>query len=685
MSTIVLIVVALGAGGAWKLGLFGVDTTPIPFSIPTAKHLTAGSGETLLRIDAIRSSAEYEVGERFVGADVTTAKGSTKGINGEIALNLSQPSASRVGEIVIDLEQLASDNSLRDARLRDDYLESTAFPLATFTTTSVDGLPSTIEEGKNYPLTLSGDLQLHQAATPVTWKATATWSKGELKIDASTKILMSKYGIGPINVAALLTTEDEVTLRLSAVAVPPEKVSTRMEKQSETASVAGAPKYSQTIQPILSNNCASCHQKDGIGSHIVALENAGDAAEVADGLATVTALRFMPPWPASDESVPFQHARGLTKAQIAAIGKWAKAGAPLDVKRSTAIPLPKEPDVPAPRADISMKMAEPYTGSLAHPNDYRCFVLDPKVTSPQLITGTDFIPDERLVLHHVIATMYSSDFRETVEARDAADAGPGWSCAVGGISRGANTNGRVTGIGGWVPGHRPQNFGGEHIGFELQPGDFIVIQMHYHYADESTVLPDQSTMTLEVEPLTSTARMLKVGNPISPVELPCPTGVTGPLCDRNAALDDVAARFGPQARFIPDALLKMCGKTPEDYAQQLDGTGATICDYKVRLDGEIVDVLGHMHELGSSYRMTLNPDTPNETILLDIPHWSFDWQLNYQPVTPVPVKRGDTVRIECRWDRSQRPLDTPRYIVFAEGTEDEMCFSTYTVLPTVKP
>jgi predicted nucleotidyltransferase len=49
------------------------------------------------------------------------------------------------------------------------------------------------------------------------------------------------------------------------------------------------------------------------------------------------------------------------------------------------------------------------------------------------------------------------------------------------------------------------------------------------------------------------------------------------------------------------------------------------------------------------------------------------------------VKRGDTVRIECRWDRSQRPLDTPRYIVFAEGTEDEMCFSTYTVLPTVKP
>ena len=95
----------------------------------------------------------------------------------------------------------------------------------------------------------------------------------------------------------------------------------------------------------------------------------------------------------------------------------------------------------------------------------------------------------------------------------------------------------------------------------------------------------------------------------------------------------------------------------------------------------MVDVLGHMHTMGKSFRMTLNPGTPGETVLLDIPVWNFDWQLNYQPVDPVPVKRGDTIRIECSWDRSLRYDPEPRYLVFAEGTEDEMCFSTYTVLP----
>ena len=68
-------------------------------------------------------------------------------------------------------------------------------------------------------------------------------------------------------------------------------------------------------------------------------------------------------------------------------------------------------------------------------------------------------------------------------------------------------------------------------------------------------------------------------------------------------------------------------------------------------------------------------------VLLDIPVWNFNWQLNYQPVDPVPVTRGDTVRVSCSWDRRLRHDPVLRYIVFAEGTEDEMCFSTVTIRP----
>ena len=78
--------------------------------------------------------------------------------------------------------------------------------------------------------------------------------------------------------------------------------------------------------------------------------------------------------------------------------------------------------------------------------------------------------------------------------------------------------------------------------------------------------------------------------------------------------------------------------------------------------------------------MTLNPGTPDETILLDIPTWNFEWQLNYPLVEPVTVKRGDTLRIECTWDRSLKYTSEPRYLLFSEGTEDEMCFSTYSFI-----
>ena len=37
--------------------------------------------------------------------------------------------------------------------------------------------------------------------------------------------------------------------------------------------------------------------------------------------------------------------------------------------------------------------------------------------------------------------------------------------------------------------------------------------------------------------------------------------------------------------------------------------------------------------------------------------------------------------MDCSWDRSADPLRPPKYIVFAEGTEDEMCFATYALIP----
>ena len=75
--------------------------------------------------------------------------------------------------------------------------------------------------------------------------------------------------------------------------------------------------------------------------------------------------------------------------------------------------------------------------------------------------------------------------------------------------------------------------------------------------------------------------------------------------------------------------------------------------------------------------MTLNPGRADEMVLLDIPRWDFEWQFNYELAADVALEAGDEIRIECSWDRSLRDPDLePAYVLWADGTDDEMCFAT---------
>jgi len=95
----------------------------VNYSVPTAPHLLPGAGETLYRIDPTHYSVKYEVNEKLFGRGVSKAQGTTNGISGDIALNPSHPASSRVGQIVVNVEQLHSDNNLRDARMRASNLD----------------------------------------------------------------------------------------------------------------------------------------------------------------------------------------------------------------------------------------------------------------------------------------------------------------------------------------------------------------------------------------------------------------------------------------------------------------------------------------------------------------------------------------------------------------------------------
>ena len=124
-------------------------------------------------------------------------------------------------------------------------------------------------------------------------------------------------------------------------------------------------------------------------------------------------------------------------------------------------------------------------------------------------------------------------------------------------------------------------------------------------------------------------------------------------------------------------MLYICGKSLSDYPSSPASVKSltTSCDRHVNRPLRIYGVAGHMHIRGYDIRIELNGKT-----LLHIPRWNFHWQDAYYLARPVDANPGDTVRVTCRFDNSavrQPVVDgkrlSPRYVLWGEGTTDEMC------------
>lgn len=189
-----------GVGGVWAV--VGPETRPY-------------------RMDAAESQVSYEVDEVFLDDNrLNTAVGVTSGINGKVYLDLTNPLATLVSPIEVDISQFTSDSQRRDSKIRSDFLESAAFPIATFVPTQIEGLPETYNEGEQLTLQVSGDLTVKEVTQPVTFEASVVAQDGKLSGEATAAILMSDFGVGPISIFGILETEDEVRLTINFVAQP---------------------------------------------------------------------------------------------------------------------------------------------------------------------------------------------------------------------------------------------------------------------------------------------------------------------------------------------------------------------------------------------------------------------------------------------------------------------------------
>ena len=211
----------------------------------------------------------------------------------------------------------------------------------------------------------------------------------------------------------------------------------------------------------------------------------------------------------------------------------------------------------------------------------------------------------------------------------------------------------------------------------MQHGSLLVMQVHYNL--RHGVTPDRTSVQLRLSASPKLKPLETMLYP-APVELPCRAGKSGPLCDRNAAVADVTERFGPMSSRIVNGLLLVCDGT------LIPTPGATqSCTRSVEQAATIRAVAGHMHLLGSSLRIELNPGTARAKTLLDIKVWDFDNQGVRPDHAATAIRPGDSIRVSCTHDQAWRDKlpdlqGLPeRYVVWGEGTTDEMCLGLLSV------
>jgi hypothetical protein len=301
-------------------------------------------------------------------------------------------------------------------------------------------------------------------------------------------------------------------------------------------------------------------------------------------------------------------------------------------------------------------------------DDYRCFLLDPELDRDTWLTGTHVLPGNPEVVHHVILFQVPPEQVAAAEAKDAAEEDEGWTCFGGtGLDRFQDVD-NAAWIGAWAPGGR-ESVVKPGFGVRLAKGSRVVMQVHYNLLAGQQ--PDTSAAQLRLAPGKRPYQALSTMLLPAPVELPCrPQHSDGELCDRDAALADVKQRFGAEGN-TADALHFLCGGKPQPGNVQS-------CTRTLGAPITIHGVAGHMHLLGRSITIEVDPGTPQARTILDIPVWDFDDQ-GSRPIEPVHLDAFEQVKVTCthvQWLRDKLPSfegQPDRYVVWGEGTTDEMC------------
>jgi hypothetical protein len=404
----------------------------------------------------------------------------------------------------------------------------------------------------------------------------------------------------------------------------------------------------QNVGPIVAENCMGCHREGGLAPF--SLETYEDASIFGMQMLAAVESGEMPPWSATTatDCAPtraWKHDPRLSAEELDTLRAWIDDGRPAGtVAELVSAAPPGLTDVTHPLVPV-----EPFVTS-GTTDQFRCFALDPGITTDMYMSGWDVVPGNKAVVHHALITSLPPDLMQA--AREAGVVGKPLDCTPIPMS---------SVIGAWAPGQGPTEMPGG-VAAKLPAGSGLVMQIHYHPAGNDNA-PDATTVNLRLSP--------------TPPELFYAFGGWG------------NARVPPHLQPGPDDNGLIEFRIPAGSTAHTETMRFPIAADAERRPMFIMQP--HQHYVGTRLELRIHRANPNgepQDECLVNSDWNFDWQRTYQydvPIEQLPtVGPGDEIEVKCTYNNSmsnpfvlralaEQGLSAPIDVRFGEQSLDEMC------------
>jgi polyisoprenoid-binding protein YceI len=183
---------------------------------PPNQSASAGTGDTIM-LTAVqgKSEARYRVREQLASVSLPSdAIGRTQAITGQIVGKPDGSIVSADSKFVVDLRTLASDRSARDNFLRQNVLNTSQYPDATFVPTKTEGLPLNIPPASTVSFKLIGNLTIRNVTKQVAWDVTCKPANDQGTCTATTSFKFDYFNLPQPRVPVVLSVEDIIKLEV---------------------------------------------------------------------------------------------------------------------------------------------------------------------------------------------------------------------------------------------------------------------------------------------------------------------------------------------------------------------------------------------------------------------------------------------------------------------------------------